>query len=641
MREHPIRGAFHHLAREGLERSPLFKTLTPNDREIVLTHATLHEFSPNEVIITEGEVADSFFLVLRGQAAVTVQISPVESPIELNQISAPNIFGEMALLLQNPRSATVVATGNTVVLRFLQAAFELMLDGIQGFGRQLSTSLAVRLAQTSRRVPLQEIEKEQLGSIDGKTLRLLPSPFILRHRVMPLQFQNNLLTLGCVDDPTPTVFQTIQRIVPGCQIRPFRISYDTFTHALRSHGMLDRASSSEVVLPQDPPIIVGVLPSQEELPVPQTTIEVQAQIAKIRPLLQRVVAEGASDLYLSAQQKPRWKIGHRLYTIEDYRELRPLEAFHLLSGLLPQPRLKQFEEQHHTDFSCTVRDLARFRVNLFRSEQGVNAVLRHIPLSPPNLEQLQFPPPLLSITQLREGLVLFSGPPGSGKTTTIAALVNAINHTRRVHVLTLEDPIEYVHSSHQALVHQREVGSHVLSMTQGLKAAMRETPNVLVVGDLDNTNTIKLVLEAARSGCLILCATQSRGAARTILRLLEQFPVDEQPYIRRALGEVLRCVVSQELCHHNKGGRVAAFEFMSMDPDTAKLLREDNLTAMIEQLTKRPGNMTIHHHLARLIQTGQISIEEGHAHAIDHKTLDAHLKTPPPPHPTPQTPSQT
>lgn len=638
MREHPIRGSYHQMAREALSLSPLFRSLTPNDREIVLTHATLHEYAPHEIIISEGEIADSFYLLIQGEASVSFKISAMENPIELSRVEAPDILGEMALLLGIRRSATVSALGQCFALRFHHAAFELMLDGIKGFGRQLSILLAERLAQTSRRVPLPEIERDKLGQIDAQTIRRLPPPFILRHRVLPLQFQNNLLTLGCVDDPTPTLFQAIQRMLPGTQIRPFRISYDTFSLALNTHGLQDRPTSGELNLPQEPPVIVGVLPSQDELPLPQTHLDIQTQLAKIKPLLQRAVAEGASDLYLSAQEKPRWRIGNTLFTIEDYRPFRPLEAFHLLSGFIPQPRQMEFEKNHHIEFSCTLPALGRFRINLFRGEKGINAVLRYIPLIPPAPEQLQFPVGLMNLLKFRDGLVLFSGSPGSGKTTTMAALLYAINQTRRVHVLTLEDPIEYVHESHQALIHQREVGSHANSMPEALQAAMREAPDILMVGELNDPESLSLAMEAARSGCLVLASTQTKGAARTLLRFLEQFPSDKQFFARRALSEVLRAVVSQELCRKLQGGRIAAFELLYMDPQSSNLLRQDQLSELIAKLTEQPNNLSIHVHLAQLVHNGIITPEEAFLHAFDRKALEHLLKATPPPRPVPPGP---
>lgn len=635
MREHPIRGNYHNMAREALAQSPLFRSLNPNDREIVLTHATLHEYTAQEPIVNEGEIADSFYILIQGEAAVSFKISALENPIELTRIEAPDIVGEMALLLGIRRSATVSALQQAFALRFHHAAFELMLDGIKGFGRQLSILLAERLAQTSRRVPLPEIERDKLGQLDPMTIRRLPPPFILRHRVLPLHFQNNLLTLGCVDDPTPALFQAIQRMLPGTQIRPFRISYDTFSLALHTHGLQDRPTSSELVLPQEPPVIVGVLPSQDELPLPQTNLDIQTQLAKIKPLLQRVVAEGASDLYLSAQEKPRWRIGNMLYTIEDYRPLRPLEAFHMLSGLIPQPRQQEFEKNHHIEFSCTIPALGRFRINLFRGEKGIHAVLRYIPLIPPTPEQLQFPVGLLNLLKFRDGLVLFSGSPGSGKTTTVAALLHAINQTRRVHVLTLEDPIEYVHESHHALIHQREVGSHANSMPEALKAAMREAPDILVVGELADAESLSLAMEAARNGCLVFAATQTKGAARTLLRLLEQFSNEKQPYARRVLSEVLRAVVSQELCRKIQGGRIAAFELLYMDPQASALLRQDQISELIPKLTEQPNNLSIHVHLAQMVHGSVIAPEEAFYHAFDRKALEAQLKATPAPRPIP------
>jgi twitching motility protein PilT len=631
MREQIIQGRYHQLVQEALKQSPLFGNISDKDLEAVLSHGKLLEFAPNEVIIQEGDISDSFYLLVRGQASVLVKASPPNPYVELGRISPPNIFGEMGLLLRNHRTASVIATEPLLALQFHHQTLDLMFDGIKGFGRQLSAMLALRLVQTSRRAPMpfSELHPEDIGAIEPQVLRLIPTPFVLRHRVLPLQFANNLLTMGFVDDPTPTLIQAIQSIMPGVQLRPQRISNESFTRALTTHGMLPAGSIQEpnkMAISEEPPVIIGISASQTDIPIPRTISEIQAQIAKIKPLLQRIVEEGASDLYLSAQEKPRWRIGGQLHIIEDYRPLQPLEAFKLLSGLIPQPRYQQFEDEHHTDFSCTIKDLSRFRISLFRTEKGINAVLRPIPLVIPTLEQLQHPPAIRAIAGLNDGLVIITGVKGSGKTTTIAALLEAINDTRNAHILTLEDPIEYLHNSRRSLIHQREIGSHSKDFQQAIRSAIRENPDILVISDLQSSEAIYSAIELARSKHLVLGCLNTRGAINAINHLLEQFSEEQRSHIRHYLSEILRCVVSQELCNHRNGNRIAAFEYLAIDPNSAALIRKGDISALLDILCHQPGNFSIHTHLAQLVQTGQISTKTAFNHAFDTDIMQMHLQ---------------
>lgn len=632
MQEIPLQGHYQAGTLEALQQSPLFGGLQPQDHETILNHGKLFEYEAGEVIVEEGTSSDSFFLLVRGRASVFVVSSAIQQPIEVSQIAAPGVLGEMGLLLRHSRTATVRADGEVLTVRFHHRAFDLMLNSIKGFTIQLCVTLAHRLAQTSRKVPGPTTDQDVLGEVDPQWLRQLPSPFILRHRVLPLNLSKNILQLGFVDEPTSAVMEMVQRILPGIQIHPQRIANAFFTDTLRTHGLVEStadegAESQDAISITGSHVVVGKLTDTRSSRSSELSSEDLSDLGRILPLLRRMVEEGASDLYLSALEQPRWRIGDQLYCIEDQHKMQPLEPFTLLAALLPEPRLKQFEQQHYVDFSCTISELARFRVHLFRSEKGINAVLRSIPLSPPHPKQLMLPSSLRNITQHNDGLVLFSGPPGSGKTTTISALLEIINHHRNVHVVTLEDPIEYVHDSHKALFHQREIGSHSTSLHQALRDVLRNIPDILVVHDIRDYEALSMLLEIARNRCLVFASMAVRGAVRTVGQLLDLFPSELQEQARLTLGKVLRCVVSQELCERVPKGRIAAFEYLEIDALAASAIRGDDVPALIQLLDEGTCNVSLQMHLAQLVKKGHISTEEAHLHTVDREALSALLHT--------------
>jgi twitching motility protein PilT len=637
MQEIPLQGHYQAGALEALQQSALFGGLQPQDHETILGHGKLYEFAPGETVLEEGQPSDSFWLLVRGKAVVHVALPSVAQPIEISQIQAPSVMGEMGLLLRQSRTASVLAIDELLAVRFHHRAFDLMLNSIKGFTIQLCVTLARRLAQTSRRVP-PPVEQNQVESVSPELLRLLPMPFILRHRVLPLQRADDAVIIGFVDEPTAQVLQLVERALPGVQLQPRRIDNRVFSRILQSHGDIAETEeeTKEDISVTGSHVVIGKVASEKEGVQPvglEATLDLEDEgydeatghLERLIPLLKRVVAEGASDLYLSAQEKPRWRIGDELYVIEDHDVLAPLAPFVMLSALLPAPRLAQFEAEHFTDFSCTISGLARFRVTLYRAEKGVNAVLRTIPLAPPHPQQLQLPGALRHITKFQDGLVLFSGPPGSGKTTTIAALLEVINHHRSVHIVTLEDPIEYLHTSQKALFHQREIGSHTPGLKQALKHVLRNVPDILVVNGIRDEGALSLLLEIARNRCLVFASMAVRGAVRTIGQVVDMFPAAQQSNARLSLAKVLRCVVSQELCRNVKQGRVAAFEYVSIDDEAAEAIRQGAPQQLLRILHQASGNLALEAHLAQLVKRGSISSDEAYSHTLNREQLDTLL----------------
>jgi twitching motility protein PilT len=238
---------------------------------------------------------------------------------------------------------------------------------------------------------------------------------------------------------------------------------------------------------------------------------------------------------------------------------------------------------------------------------------------------LQLPGALRHITKFQDGLVLFSGPPGSGKTTTIAALLEVINHHRSVHIVTLEDPIEYLHTSQKALFHQREIGSHTPGLKQALKHVLRNVPDILVVNGIRDEGALSLLLEIARNRCLVFASMAVRGAVRTIGQVVDMFPAAQQSNARLSLAKVLRCVVSQELCRNVKQGRVAAFEYVSIDDEAAEAIRQGAPQQLLRILHQASGNLALEAHLAQLVKRGSISSDEAYSHTLNREQLDTLL----------------
>jgi len=344
---------------------------------------------------------------------------------------------------------------------------------------------------------------------------------------------------------------------------------------------------------------------------------------KLFAMLERVVAEGASDLHLSAKLRPRWRIDGTVRDIRDADILGQEEVFSLLAPLMRAENVEEFKQTNDCDFAIALKDYARFRVNLFRDDKGASAVLRLIPSKILTVGQLGLPPILLELVKQPKGLVLITGATGSGKSTTLAAMVDYLNKTNESHIITLEDPIEFVHKSARCLINQREIGSHTDSFSRALRAALRQDPDIVLVGELRDRETVQLALEVANTGHLVLGTLHTMNAISSIDRIIDIFPADQQNQIRSGLSEVLRGVVSQTLCKRKGGGRVAAIEVLVVNQAISNQIRraQSNQIETAMQTGKGLGNQLLNDSLALLVRKGSVEYDEALDKAVDKTKL--------------------
>ena len=342
----------------------------------------------------------------------------------------------------------------------------------------------------------------------------------------------------------------------------------------------------------------------------------------ITQLLAFAVNNDASDLHLSAGLPPMVRIDG------DVRRLNMPEMDHkqvhaMVYDIMSDKQRKDFEEFLETDFSFEVDGLARFRVNAFNQDRGAAAVFRTIPSKVLTLEDLGAPKSFRDISSYPRGLVLVTGPTGSGKSTTLAAMVDHKNESEAGHILTIEDPIEFVHESKKCLINQREVHRDTLGFSEALRSALREDPDTILVGELRDLETIRLALTAAETGHLVFGTLHTTSAAKTIDRIVDVFPAEEKAMVRAMLSESLRAVISQTLMKKIGGGRVAAHEIMIGTPAIRNLIREAKIAQMYSaiQTGQREGMQTLDQCLKDLLAKGLINRDEARSRAANPDTL--------------------
>jgi twitching motility protein PilT len=302
-----------------------------------------------------------------------------------------------------------------------------------------------------------------------------------------------------------------------------------------------------------------------------------------------------------------------------YRMLTESDWNDLVQPITPARLWEEFTTSGDVDFSYEIPLLARFRVNLFRQQRGAGAVFRVIPTKIMTVEQLGLPDQVRRIATIRSGLVLVTGPTGSGKSTTLAAIIDLINDTRSLHLITIEDPIEFVHPNKKCLIHQREIGQHAKSFAEALKAAGREDPDIVLVGEMRDLETIGMALSAAERGTLVFGTLHTNNAAKTMDRIISVFPAAEQEGIRNVLGETIRAVVAQQLLPKVGGGRVAALEILFASPAIGNMVREGKtgqITSAI-QTGVREGMIDMDSSIKKLFEAGKVSAEAAYEKAID------------------------
>ena len=359
-------------------------------------------------------------------------------------------------------------------------------------------------------------------------------------------------------------------------------------------------------------------------------------MAKIDAFFNLMFEQKASDLHLAAGNNPMLRINGELSRV-DHPPLENDELKKMLYEIAPDYKIKVFEETGDVDFGYEIPNISRFRVNFFNQKNGVSAVFRQIPSRVLSFEDFEkfdapLPPVLKKLCMLHRGLVIATGPTGSGKSTTLAAMVDYANKNRRDHVITLEDPIEFVHESKNCLINHREVGVHTKTFASGLRGALREDPDIVMIGEMRDLETIELALVAATTGHLVFGTLHTPSAAKTVDRIIDVFPSDQQNKIRATLSEALKGIIAQNLFKRiDKKGRVAALEILVFTTAIANLVREGKthqIPGMI-QVGKKLGNQPLDDAILDHLKMKRISPEEAYDKCLDKRKFRAFLPHPP------------
>jgi twitching motility protein PilT len=334
-------------------------------------------------------------------------------------------------------------------------------------------------------------------------------------------------------------------------------------------------------------------------------------VARIDTFLELAIKQGGSDLHMVSGEPPRIRIHGLLHRVR-FRDLSPDDVAHMLTECMTEKQADALRARFNIDFAYEAEGLGRFRVNAYLHAGGLAATFRYIPAEIRTLATLDLPPSVKTAISQPRGLVLVTGPTGSGKSTTLAAMVDDINDTRKGHVITIEDPIEFVHESKRCLINQREVHKDTLGFSEALRSALREDPDVILVGEMRDLETIRLALTAAETGHLVFGTLHTSSAAKTIDRIVDVFPAAEKEMVRAMLSESLRAVISQTLLKRIGGGRIAAHEIMIGTPAIRNLIREGKVAQMYSsiQTGQAQGMQTLDQCLSELTTKGVVSKEE-------------------------------
>jgi twitching motility protein PilT len=389
--------------------------------------------------------------------------------------------------------------------------------------------------------------------------------------------------------------------------------------------------SAAALAPTQPSVRIPVLPTQPPLPPTRQGYEAglsSGSTTEIDSLLEQLLKLDGSDLHATTGAVPMVRTDGDMRSVPGRVVLKAEVLQRMLWPIVPPRNREEFTKCHDTDFAYELEGRARFRVNLFVDLKGMGAVFRVIPSRILTAEDLALPKELLGLCQLPKGLVLVTGPTGSGKSTTLAALVDHINTTRSAHIITIEDPVEFVHQNKKCLVNQRQVGEHTGSFKAALRAALREDPDIVLLGEMRDLETVAIALETAETGHLVFGTLHTSSAPATVDRIIDQFPANEQNQIRVMLSNSLKGVVCQMLCKKIGGGRVAALEMMFCVPAIANLIREQKVFQIpsIIQTARNSGMRLMNDSLLQLVKGGTVTVDEALSKSTDRSTLIALLK---------------
>ena len=343
---------------------------------------------------------------------------------------------------------------------------------------------------------------------------------------------------------------------------------------------------------------------------------------KIDRFLKLMNDRGASDFHLTVGRPPMLRVSGAMESIR-FRVITEADFNEMLQAVTPPRLWNDYTRAGDIDFSYEIPGVARYRVNLFRQQRGAGAVFRIIPSKIMTVAQLGLPEAVRRIANLESGLVLVTGPTGSGKSTTLAAIIDLINETRGLHVITIEDPIEFVHPNKKCLIHQREIGTHATSFAEALKAAAREDPDLILVGEMRDVETISMALSGAEKGTLVFGTLHTNNAAKTVDRIISVFPAGEQEGVRNVLGETIRAIVAQQLLPKVGGGRVAALEILFASPAVGNMIREGKtgqITSTIQTGVKE-GMISMDASIKKLFDEGKVTARAAYDKAIDKESF--------------------
>jgi len=397
------------------------------------------------------------------------------------------------------------------------------------------------------------------------------------------------------------------------------------------------APAAPAPAPPAPPMTAVAAPAPPTAPAPQApqapkapqAPSVSAGAPPIDRLFYLMVEAKASDLHLSSGMPALVRKDGKIQPLEaDARAISPAEMIALLDPITPQPNQDEFARRNDTDFAYEIKGLGRFRANVFLDRKGRGAVFRVIPAKILTAEELGLSPHILKLCKLNKGLILVTGPTGSGKSTTLCAMIDYINRTRNDHIITIEDPIEFVHENKGCLINQREVGTHTEGFKTALRAAMREDPDIMLVGELRDLETVAIAIETAETGHLVFGTLHTTTAASTVDRVIDQFPTEQQAQIRIMLSESLKGVIAQNLCRKVGGGRVAALEVLLINSAISNLIREAKTFQIpsMMQVGRAQGMVALNDALMDLVTKKLVEPEEAYLKSVDKPAFEALLK---------------
>jgi twitching motility protein PilT len=402
-------------------------------------------------------------------------------------------------------------------------------------------------------------------------------------------------------------------------------------------GFQDRSFSPEpasIPVAAEPHIPVASQPRMPAAPEPRIAVSngpparasfeaAQGPAGHIDRLLLLMLERKASDLHVTTAAVPLLRVDGEMAPIAGEAEFTNESMQAMLMPIVPPRNREEFANTHDSDFAYELPGRARFRVNVFQDLRGMGAVFRVIPSKILTVDDLGLPKDLLTLCHLPKGLVLVTGPTGSGKSTTLAALIDYINRTRSAHVITIEDPVEFVHPNKKCLINQRQVGEHTDSFKRALRAALREDPDIVLLGEMRDLETVSIAIETAETGHLVFGTLHTSSAPSTIDRIIDQYPPEQQNQIRVMLSTSLKGVISQMLCKKIGGGRVAALEVMFAVPAIANLIRESKIFQIpsIMQTGKKLGMQLMNEALLKHVKDGNVTAEEALSKSYDRSTL--------------------